>query len=285
MKALIGVWLFFLSVGAFASSIPQWTSPEQLEHPRLGQVLDTHTGTWLTSDELLVRLHDEPYVLVGEKHDNADHHRLQRWLLERLRAQRPQGALLLEMLTPAQQAKVDTLKGSATGLTDKELQRRLDWQAGWPWPLYGELVRWGLEHPQRLLSANLDRAEIEQLYRSEPAPMPEYDSEARALLEQTIADAHCGKLPAEHTPAMLAIQHGRDRRMAEKLKAAPVPALLIAGSFHARRDLGVPLHWSGETQPAVLLLVEAGVELPGPDQADYVWLTPALPATDYCEGW
>lgn len=248
-------------------------------------MLDTRTGAWLTSDELLLRLRDEPYVVVGEKHDNTDHHRLQRWLLEQLHAQRPQGSLLLEMLTPAQQPKVDALRGATAALTDEEIQARLDWHAGWPWPLYGELVRWGLDHPPRLLSANLDRAEIERLYRSEPPPMPEYGAEARALLEQTIADAHCGKLPAEHTPAMLAIQHARDGRMAKQLAAAPVPAMLIAGSFHARRDVGVPLHWPDEKRLTVLLLVEAGEELPGPKQADYVWVTPALPAIDYCEGW
>lgn len=248
-------------------------------------MLDTRTGAWLSPDELLLRLRDEPYIVVGEKHDNTDHHRLQRWLLERLHAERPQGSLLLEMLNPAQQQSVDALRGETSALSDELIQTRLDWQAGWPWPLYGDVVRWGLDHPQRLLSANLDRKEIEQLYRSAPPPMPEYSAEARALLEKTIVDAHCGKLPVEHAPAMLAIQYARDRRMAEQLAAAPAPAMLIAGSFHARRDAGVPLHWQENEGLVVLLLVEAGAELPGQEQADYVWLTPALPATDYCEGW
>lgn len=285
MRHHIGMLLLLAAVHTFAAPLPDWASPEQLEHPRLGQALDTRSGAWLTSDELVRRLRDEPYVVVGEKHDNVDHHRLQRWLLERLHAERPQGSLLLEMLTPAQQPQVNALRGSAAALSDEAIRIRLDWQDGWPWSLYGEVVRWGLDRPQRLLSANLDRTEIEQLYRGEPPPMPEYDSKARGLLEQTIAEAHCGKLPAEHTPAMLAIQHARDRRMAEQLAAAPLPTMLIAGSFHVRRDAGVPLHWRGDDKLAVLLLVEAGDELPGAAQADYVWLTPALPAVDYCEGW
>lgn len=285
MKNYVAMLLLLATTEAFAAQVPDWTSPQQLDHPRIGQVLDTKTGGWLEPGELITRLKDDPYVVVGEKHDNVDHHNLQRWLLEQLHAERPQGSLLLEMLVPAQQAKVDSLRGETTGMSDETLQARLDWQPGWPWLLYGDLIRWGLEHPQRLLSANLDRTEIQQLYRSVPPLMPEYDSHARKVLKQTILDAHCGKLPAAQAPAMLAIQYERDRRMAEQLAAAPVPALLIAGSFHARGDLGVPLHSPPEHKPTVLMLVEAGTELPGPQQADYVWVTPALAATDYCEGW
>ena len=60
---------------------------------------------------------------------------------------------------------------------------------------------------------------------------------------------------------MLAVQQQRDRRMAERLLAAPTPALLLAGAFHVRKDLGVPLHLkdlgAGEGN-AVLVLAEVG---------------------------
>ena len=41
---------------------------------------------------------------------------------------------------------------------------------------------------------------------------------------------------------MTAIQQLRDRAMAKSLLDAPTPALLIAGSFHATKVMGVPLH-------------------------------------------
>src|SRR5690606_40000804 len=66
-------------------------------------------------------------------------------------------------------------------------------------------------------------------------------SDLEALQEQ-IRVSHCQMLPEAHLPAMLAVQQQRDRRMAQQLIAAPKPAMLLAGAFHVRRDLGVPLH-------------------------------------------
>ena len=86
-------------------------------------------------------------------------------------------------------------------------------------------------------------------------------------------------------PAMLAVQQQRDRRMAERLLAAPTPSLLLAGAWHARKDVGVPLHVVdlGATEaPTVLMLAEQGGEVTAA-MADYVWYTPATPKQDYCE--
>lgn len=284
MIRLLGVVLLCFSGFSSAANLPQWSAPEQRHHPRLGQALETASATWLAPEELVQRLASEPYVLLGEKHDNPDHHALQLWLLEQLHAQRKQATLLLEMLVPAQQAKIDAGRDESK-LPSDILQQRLDWDPGWPWALYGDVVRWGLREPGQLKAANLDSEEIGRLYRSATPLMPEYDSATRAFLERTLIEAHCGKLSAEQVPSMLAIQHARDRRMAEALAAAPTPALLIAGSFHVRRDVGLPLHWQGEEEPVVVMLVEAGSELPSTKLADYVWLTPATAVTDYCEDW
>ncbi|MNP75711.1 hypothetical protein D3C76_1728170 [compost metagenome] len=83
---------------------------------------------------------------------------------------------------------------------------------------------------------------------------------------------------------MLAVQQQRDRRMAERMIAAPEPALLFAGSYHVRKDLGVPLHLAdlgAQGQTKVVLLAEVG-ERVEPGMADYVWFTAAVPEQDYC---
>jgi uncharacterized iron-regulated protein len=137
-----------------------------------------------------------------------------------------------------------------------------------------------------LLAANLSPAEMRQAYR-QPAPVQGEKSNApavkAALLEQVRA-GHCGMLPESQLPAMLAVQQQRDRRMAERLQAAPQPALLFAGAYHVRKDLGIPLHLadlgaSGESK--VLLLAEVGERIE-PGEADYVWYTAAMPEQDYC---
>ncbi len=274
--------LWLMSAPALAD-LPPWQAPEGREHPRLGQILETASGRWLSAEELVERLVTAPRVLVGEKHDNPDHHALQLWLLKRLHARREQSTLVMEMLAPAQQQLVDTLQREPLP-EDPQLAHQLNWNEGWDWMMYGPLVRWGLTYPQRLQSANLDRGRMLDLYRR-PEPLSEvYDAAAREKLTVIMRDAHCGKLPEAHVPAMLSIQQARDRRMGEALLGAAPPAMLLAGSFHARRDLGVPLHWPHlEPAPLVVILNEAGGEMPGIEQADFVWMTPATPARDYCQ--
>lgn len=281
LKALSATLLLTLPPLLAAAPLPDWVGPRELDHPRLGQVLETRSGHWWSAAQLVEHLVDEPYVLVGEKHDNPDHHRLQHWLLAELHARRPQAALVMEMLDSGQQAAVDALQNQSLP-DDGVLQQRLQWSKGWDWTLYGPLVRWGLTTPERLLAANLDRTEMRALY-ADPAPLAAvYADPARDQLAQIMRDSHCDQLPEAQVPAMLAIQQGRDQRISSVLAAAPTPALLLAGAFHVRKDLGAPLHWSAESAPVVVMLVEAGADLPGADQADYLWLTAATAEQDYC---
>ncbi|VVN85438.1 hypothetical protein PS718_01461 [Pseudomonas fluorescens] len=250
-----------------------------------GQIRDLHSGQALTAQQLLTRLAEPDRVIVGEQHDNADHHAAQLWLLQSLGELRPQGSLLLEMLTPDQQAKVTAVRQSASSPSD--LPGALAWQEGWDWNLYGPIVRFALAQPYPLLAANLDNGEIRAFYRSPPVLSGERsNAEAvKTTLLGQIGDSHCGLLPDSQMPAMLAVQQQRDRRMAERLLLAPTPSLLLAGAWHARKDIGVPLHVVdvGEPRaPTVLMLAEQGDEVTQA-MADYVWYTPATPKRDYCE--
>ena len=266
--------------------VPAWQAPAQRNHPQLGVIEDLRTGRRLMPEALLARLASAPLVLVGEKHDNPDHHALQLWLLRGLARERAQGSLLLEMLNPDQQGKVDAVQQRLRqGERLENLPRQLGWQQGWAWSLYGPLVSYALPQPYPLLAANLDRDEIMAIYRSKPVLSGEASTVASvqtALLDD-IRESHCGLLPEAQLPAMLAVQQQRDRRMAERLLAAPVPALFLAGGFHVRKDLGIPLHVKdlAGIEPVVLMLAEAGQTV-GVEQADYVWYTAALPEQDYC---
>lgn len=267
--------------------LPAWQSPEGREHPQLGQIIELRSGALLTPAQLLERLAGAERVLVGERHDNPDHHALQLWLLRALAGEREQGSLLLEMLNPDQQSRVDAVRNQlAAGQIPADILQALAWQRGWSWSLYGPLVQHALRQPYPLLAANLNRDEMMAIYAGIPTLTGEASTAApvrEALLEQ-IRISHCGLLPESQLPAMLAVQQQRDRRMAEALLAAPAPGLLFAGAFHVRRDLGVPLHLSdldARGNTAVLILAEVGSEV-DVEQADYLWLTPAQPAQDHC---
>lgn len=253
--------------------------------PVTGEIHDLRSGQVLTAQELIERLAKSERLIVGEQHDNRDHHQLQLWLLQALGQRRPQGSLLLEMLTPDQQLRVNDVRHASTPSID--LPGALAWQSGWDWDLYGPIVRFALGQPYPLLAANLDNSEVRAVYAQPPA-LNGSRSNAPSVKDELLAQisgSHCGLLPKSQMPAMLAVQQQRDRRMAERLRAAPEPSLLFAGAYHARKDVGVPLHVLdlGEARaPTVLMLAQRGSEVT-PSMADYVWYTPATPTPDYCE--
>ncbi|WP_417311835.1 ChaN family lipoprotein [Ectopseudomonas khazarica] len=266
---------------------PAPIASEGRDHADLGVILDLRSGERITPQRLVERLARASRVVVGEQHDNPDHHALQLWLSRELAARRPQGSVLLEMLNPSQQARVDQVQAETrAGRPPLDAIRALAWQPGWDWAMYGALVRYQLRQPYPLLAANLDREEIMRIYQQRPALQGQASTAAavQQRLQRDIRESHCGLLPESQVPAMLAVQQQRDRRMAEALLAAPRPSLLLAGAFHARKDLGVPLHLAdlGAGQGnAVLMLAEVGRQVDA-SMADYVWFTAAQPEQDHC---
>ena len=266
---------------------PAPLAPLGHEHADLGRIVDLANGRTIDPEQLLDRLARAERVLVGEQHDNPDHHALQLWLLRELSRLRPQGSVLMEMLNPDQQNKVDQARTTArAGQAITDPFDTLAWQPGWDWSLYGPLVMHQLRQPYPLLAANLDRAEIMQIYRQRPVLGGERSgaAEVQERLLADIRESHCGLLPDSQLPAMLAVQQQRDRRMAEALLAAPQPSVLLAGAFHVRKDLGVPLHLadlSAQAGNAVLILTEVGRAVDA-SMADYVWFTAAQPEQDHC---
>ncbi|MBH8612172.1 ChaN family lipoprotein [Pseudomonas mohnii] len=270
-----------------AAAPPAPIAPQGRDHADFGVIRELATGRSLTPQELVEHLAGAPRLLVGEQHDNPDHHTLQLWLLRELAAQRPQGSLLMEMLNPDQQARVDAAQAaSRAGQPPADPYQALAWQANWDWGVYGAVVNYALRQPYPLLAANLDRSQILQIYQQRPTLSGEASTtpQVQATLLDDIRGSHCGLLPEALLPAMLAVQQQRDRRMAERLLTAPTPALLLAGAFHVRKDLGVPLHLKdlGAAQGnVVLVLAEAGKTVSA-ENADYVWYTAAQPEQDHC---
>lgn len=189
----------------------------------------------------------------------------------------------MEMINPNQQDKVNQVKQWLQGdpsVRDGRVAELIGWQSGWKWSLYGDVVMAAMRAPYPLWSANLDRDEIMAFYQQPSFPQGQLSVRpvVQKALEETIRTSHGGKIEPQQLHAMLAIQQQRDRRMAERLLAAPTPALLIAGGYHAAKSVGVPLHVQ-DLQPAalptVLMLAEPGVQV-DKQVADYLWITPAV---------
>lgn len=287
LLALCGFALLAACQSHQMASPPVPLAPQGRDSAQLGQVIDLRSGEAISPAQLVERLAAAPRVLVGEQHDNPDHHALQLWLSRELSARRAQGSVLMEMITPSQQTKVEQAQESSrTGGFLEDPFVTLAWQPNWDWSLYGALVRHELAQPYPLLSANLDRREIIQIYQQRPELNGAASSApaVQSQLQDDIRESHCGLLPESQIPAMLAVQQQRDRRMAERLAAAPQPAMLLAGAFHVRKDLGVPLHLSdlgADEGNLVLILAEVG-KVPAAGSADYVWYTAANVPEDHC---
>lgn len=269
--------------------LPDWQSPRERDHLRVGQIVDLRSGAQVTVAQMLAELADASIVLLGEKHDNPDHHALQLWLLQALQAQRAQGSVVMEMLTVNQQDTVTAVQSQVrTGSVPKDLPLALDWHKGWDWQQYGDLVSYVLAQPYPLLAANLNRDALMAIYRNPPELIGVESTRADVTerLSEQIRESHCNKLPETQLPAMLAVQQQRDRSMAQVLLDAPKPTLLIAGAYHARYDLGAPLHiqdlqGGDEITQRVLIFAETDQEVSAAS-ADFVWFTPSVAEQDYC---
>ncbi|WP_231617110.1 ChaN family lipoprotein [Erwinia sorbitola] len=235
----------------------------------------------LTPQALVERLSSAGMVIVGENHREAAHHEIEQWLMTRLAEKRPQGSVLLEMISSDQQAAVDSLRQGLKAspyIREQRIQELLNWNSGWPWPLYRGVVLTALYARYPLLAANLSRAEVSALYQTPQFPPGERSSAPPVIraLSAAIVAMHGGKMERSQLKSMLSIQQNRDRMMAQQLLNAPKPALLIAGSFHAAKNLGVPLHMADLNGPApvVVILAASGTEVQA-EEGDYVWYLPA----------
>jgi uncharacterized iron-regulated protein len=104
--------------------------------------------------------------------------------------------------------------------------------------------------------------------------------------QQLIRQGHCDLLPEGQITPMTRIQIARDRRMADTLAKAVRPGqvvVLISGSVHADKQLGVPQHLPAGLQVKSVRLLAGGQALPG-ESFDSVWATEAAPDKDHCAG-
>jgi uncharacterized iron-regulated protein len=225
------------------------------------------------------------HVLLGETHDNAEHHRLQRVVLEALGAQGSR-ALAMEQFDTEHQPAMDAARtrgADAEALADAgRLNRK-----GWDWPRYRPLVEYALERGWPILAANLSR-EAARAIVADPSRFvgPPPGDTQRRILEKDMVDGHCGQqVPPQRLAGMVAAQRARDARMAETLSRQPA-SVLIAGSHHVRREIGVPAYLGG-TLSIAFIETRAGASRPQDyrhGEFDYLWFTAPAARKDPCEG-
>ncbi|MCS3431797.1 ChaN family lipoprotein [Klebsiella sp. BIGb0407] len=282
---LIFTGLLFLAVGCQQKQNDRITSSAVPDTAldATAQIIDLKTSEQITPRALLKAISDKPMVIVGEKHDNPSHHLIEQWLLEQLATLRPQGSVILEMITTDQQEAVKTIEAGLKDnpyIRERRIQELLAWNIGWPWPLYRTMIISSLQADYPVLAGNISEDKVTEFYKNRVRPEGQLSRQPAVIekMSQLIIEMHDEPICCEQVASMLAVQQQRDRFMAQQLLKAPKPTLLIAGAFHAASNLGVPLHLQDLApgqKPVVVMLGEKGMNITRAE-ADYIWYVDAV---------
>ena len=308
MRRCVWLAIILLAAGTARAAEPPPAGRGQ-DHPLTGRIWDVAGTQFISMETLVDRLVTARFVLLGERHDNTDHHSFQAWIVRGLIGAGRRPAIAFEMLGTDQAIALDAhlarAPRDAAGLGDA-----VGWSAsGWPpWKDYQPIAEAALATGLPIVAANLPVATARAVARGNvdavdaglaraygldrPAA-----SDLQAAMEAEMRDSHCGRLPDRALRAMVRAQRARDAQMAERLVAGQRDgAVLIAGTGHVRTDRGVPTYLAMRA-PGTAVASVAFVEVAADRTAladyaerfggrrlpfDYVWFTVRADDVDPC---
>ncbi|MBY0559300.1 ChaN family lipoprotein [Hyphomicrobium sp.] len=301
-------------------------------HPLCGQILATaparaeaKDGSCATHPWMRLRtaasaaMSSGGALILGETHDNAEHHLLQSAALAEFTdtssAKRP--AIVFEQLRADQETGVASFRALSASATSEtrtvdDLKRLVDWdKSQWPKNVYEPLFSAAIALDLPIYAGDVARADIRKAAKEGEGALASEDrsrlgldvplgEKVDAASEKEIEVSHCGALPKEAFGGMAFAQRYRDAHLADAVIAAGKTngaAFLIAGTGHARTDRGVPWYVrkrTPEKQVVSVMFIEvedgnddAQSYIPrGPDgqpAADFVVFTARTERGDPCE--
>jgi uncharacterized iron-regulated protein len=265
----------------------------QADHPLLGKIFAAKSARLVSVDQLNAALDQAAFAIMGETHDNPDHHALQAKLLDRFLASHAKAHVAFEMLDEDQASALVRPFSNAD-----QIGARVNWQrSGWPsFELYRPIFESALRGHAQLLAAHPSRAHVLASMQGIPEDQarrlhlaPALPAQVQAAQREETQTGHCGHAPNELVAAMQNAQNYKDAFMARAITQAGAPSVLIAGRGHARKDRGVPLfaaRFGGAMLSIAFIEVEAEhLEASDYDVAayDFSVFTPRVDSADPCE--
>lgn len=259
-----------------------WSAVMYADDPLVGRIWDVHRRAWASEEQLVADLKTVDVVLVGEKHDNPDHHRLQARIVTALRP----ASCVFEML--------DDGDPIAAARAATELAALAQWDtSGWPpfamyAPVFDACYGAGAQvvagHPTRRQVKTVMSGEALPAAEAAGVPIGAIDDGGRKRLVDAIAGSHCGQLPPEMTGPMVAAQELKDGWMARAVLRSPLPTVLVAGTGHADAGFGVPRYLGRPSRSVMFVEVDSKEYDPARYgfSADWLWFTPAVDDLDPC---
>lgn len=291
---VVGLLSLGVSPGVLAQTPPGHAAPPQAEicvPPSTWLV--PGTKTILSTPALVSRMAGNRVVLLGEFHDDEDHHRWQLHTLAALYAARPDLSMGVEMLPRAVQSVLD--RWVAGQLSESEFLKEVRWGDYWSFDpaLYMPLFHFARINHIPIYALNVDKklirkigeqgwASIPQAERegvTDPAPASEDYISLLAGSFQMHGKPHQNGAPSaddvRKNPAFLRFVESQqlwDRAMAQVIAEAaqrknPPLVVGIMGSGHMMNDFGVP------EQLAAMGIKDVAVLIPWDNQIDCAELT------------
>jgi uncharacterized iron-regulated protein len=280
------------------------------DQPLPGRIWDVRQHRFVTATELLTKIAPTDFILLGEVHDNPEHHAHQAEVLSALIRAGRRPALVMEQFDRENQPAIDVALAAGADAEAVAVAGRMD-RKGWQWAGYEPLVRIAVGARLPVVAANLSRGgardvAVHGFDRLDVAPgtlaLPDVWTTAREdALAATIVEGHCGQLRPQDAGPMTRAQRARDAIMADSLvRLRKDGAVLIAGGGHVRRDIAVPLYLRARAPGAsVVSIAFTEVQADTSDAAayetaaaadsgnlvfDYLWFSPRAEREDPCAG-
>ncbi|OWW20501.1 ChaN family lipoprotein [Noviherbaspirillum denitrificans] len=290
-------WMAACIAVAALSSCANFNNPYGSQHPLAGKVWDVAGGRFVPPEEVIGRAIESKFVLLGEIHDNEEHHRIQSMFVDAMVRNGRKPALVMEQFDVEQQKLMNGIVQGNGSRSEKLRELSKLMRQGWNWPLYQRLVSSALQLKLPLVAANTPREAVREVARNGFDVLGTGEEERLAIdrtwtpernrqLAQEIAAGHCGKVADHMVQAITKSQRVRDAVMADKmLMARRMGVVGIVGRGHAREDLGVPLYLAARAPEESILSVgmvevyepvdpEAYAHSSVGQHHDYLWFTP-----------
>jgi uncharacterized iron-regulated protein len=301
----------YVALAVSGCSVTSWKSAFGRNHSLTGRIWDVSSARFIDRQSLVTRLARADFLLLGERHDNPDHHLLQAEVLRSLIALGRRPAVGFEMFG------LDDASAIANHLAfapndAASLGRAVNWnKSGWPdWAMYQPIAEAALQAKLRIVATNLPLATarkmssdglavLEPFVRRELGLDRPLSDAMFATMAADIRNSHCGYASEESVKAMVGVQRARDAQMAQSLIAAGDPdgAILVAGAGHVRNDYGIPVYLTAKApgkQVISIAFLEVDNQKPEPHNYalpdpngrlpfDYVWFTARVDDENPCE--
>lgn len=313
MQNVFLIALCFIGISACAVTADKTKQLPLLlsDHVLAGKIWDVRAQRFINQEQLIKQVLASEFLLLGETHDNSQHHRYQTAMIDALKVNKRSAEVAFEMISQQQGALIadgryDSVESLLAAL--KHVPSNWQYEAHYI-PLFESAIDAGF----KIRAASLDKDDIRAIgnkgAEAIPAPIKtalDYNAltaEQEARLRKEIVGSHCGMDHEGMVSAMMLTQRVKDAVMMDSLLVTYDTVkkvdtkVLVAGSGHARNDWGVPKYIL-QAQPDAKVVSLAWLEVASEANAvadyaqrwgngtlpfDYVWFTPRNDRPDPCE--